>query len=119
MSIFNSVPLEMKVHKSIIKEENHRNKVIINNRRINDFLNSMSEVEEIKSQPDSEDLSESDKESVVIGNLGNLVRQNSATFNMNIPQLSKGFQDNKSFESTVMSARLDRQTLSKLRDYVI
>ena len=83
------------------------------------FLNTMSEVEEIKSQPDSEDYSDSDKESVVIGNLGNMVRQNSLNFNMNIPQLSKGFQDNQSFESTVMSARIDRNTLSKLRDYIM
>ena len=117
-SIFNSVPVDLKVHKSIIKEESNKNKVSLHHRR-RDFLNTMSEVEEVKSQADSNDFSESDKESVVIGNLGHLVRQNSVNFGMGIPQLSKGFQDNQSIESTVMSARLDRQNLSKLRDFII
>lgn len=76
------------------------------------FLRKMSEVEEIKSLMDEEDIEDSDQESVV---LGRLEEYNKTELHFNeIPQLEKEAMDNHSITSTVMTvpnSRLNQRAL--------
>jgi hypothetical protein len=102
--LYNSTPLNdhFRTVKSIIKEDG-RNKIEIKKWKTKPLLRKMSEVEEIRSLADEDEVSSSDKESIVLG------RMNSMPFEISIPQLDKSFPDNRSITSTIMSTQNDRK----------